>query len=231
MNDWERAAALVAGAALLARAARQRGWAGGLAGAAFTIAALAGYSPAHAITGRRRRRDDPRRALSGSRGLRVEESVTIARPIEEVFAFWRDLTNLPRFMTSLDRVEMLDARTSRWVVKGPAGKRFMWDAEIINIAPPTLIAWQSLPNADVATAGSVTFRPVRAGTEVRVLLQYDPPAGKVGAALAWIAGQSPVSQLREDLRRFKQILEAGETATSESGMARPKGSRVFEASA
>jgi uncharacterized membrane protein len=164
-------------------------------------------------------RDDPRRALAGSRGFRLEDAVTIARPIEDVYAYWRDLTNLPIFMQSLERVDMPDRWRSHWVMRGPGGMRVEWDAEIIHEEPPTLVAWQSLPGADMASAGSVNFTPTRNGTEVRVLMQYNPPAGKVGGLVAWLAGQSPAFQLREDLRRLKQLLETGEVPRSEARIA------------
>jgi len=222
MNDWERTLSVMVGAALLVMGVRRRGWAQGTSGAGLIARGLAGWCPVNAATGRKRLRDDPRRALAGTRGFRLEESVTIAQPIEEVFAYWRDLTNLPRFMPSLERVEMTDDFRSHWVLRGPAGTRVEWDAEIINEEPPNLIGWQSLPGADMASAGSVSFKPVRLGTEVRVLMQYNPPAGAVGGIVAWLAGQAPAFQLREDLRRFKQILETGEVPTAD---ARPADAR------
>lgn len=215
MNDWERVLSVAAGAALLVRGIRRHGWKSGAGGAGLIARGLTGYCPVNAAAGRTRLRDDPKRALAGSRGFRLEDAVTIARPIEDVYAYWRDLSNLPLFMSSLDRVDMIDRIRSHWVMRGPAGVRVEWDAEIINEEPPSLIAWQSLPGADMASAGSVNFTPARLGTEVRVLMQYNPPAGKVGGVVAWLAGQSPAFQLREDLRRFKQLLEAGEVPASE----------------
>jgi uncharacterized membrane protein len=226
MNDWERTLSVLVGSALLVKGVRHRAWGQGTGGAGLIARGLAGWCPVNAATGRKRLRDDPRRALAGARGFRLEESVTIAQPIDEVFAYWRNLTNLPVFMPSLERVEMADPWRSHWVMRGPAGTRVEWDAEIINEEPPNLIGWQSLPGADMASAGSVNFRPARLGTEVRVLMQYNPPAGKVGGLVAWLAGQSPAFQLREDLRRFKQILETGELPTAETQPANDRRQRV-----
>jgi uncharacterized membrane protein len=162
-----------------------------------------------------------RAALSGGRGIHVREAIRLEKPIDEVYRFWRRLENLPRFMTYLERVTDLGGGRSRWVAKGPAGVRVEWDAEIINEVENQVIGWQSLPGSDVVTAGSVNFDAVRRGrsTQVTVHLQYAPPAGKLGGLAATIFGREPSQTIREDLRRLKQILEAGEVASSgqESG--------------
>ena len=120
-------------------------------------------------------------------------------------------------MRHLVSVRQLDDRRSHWVAKGPAGRTFEWDAEIINQIANELIAWRTLENASVASAGSVRFKSAGSGrgTEVHVRLQYAPPAGKAGAAIAWLFGKEPSQTIREDLRRFKQLLEAGEVPTVE----------------
>jgi len=156
--------------------------------------------------------DDTRVALGGARGLHVRESIRLEVPIADVYQFWRRVENLPLFMTHLDRViETMDGR-SHWVTAGPAGLAVEWDAEIINDVENKLIAWRSLPGSDVVTAGSVNFDTVRAGrsTQVSVHLQYAPPAGKAGALVASLFGRAPSQTIREDLRRFKRLLEAGE---------------------
>src|SRR5262245_8554571 len=211
VEDWERVMSIGAGAALLATAVwRRANRSAGITGAGLIARGLSGRCPVNAALGRTRRRDDPRRALAGQRGLRLEETITIARPVEEVYAFWRDLRNLPRFLRHLERVTVLDDSRSHWVLRGPGGIRLEWDAEIINLIPFELIGWKSLAGADVASAGSVRFRALDdQTTEVRVLLQYDPPAGKVGASFAWLAGQAPSTLLGEDLGRMKQWLETG----------------------
>jgi len=133
-------------------------------------------------------------------------------PIGDVYRFWRRLENLPQVMTHLDRVvEGTDGR-SHWSVSGPAGLAVEWDAEIINELENKVLAWRSLPGSDVVTAGSVNFDAVRGGrsTQVSVHLQYAPPAGKAGALVASLFGREPSQTIREDLRRVKQLLEAGE---------------------
>ena len=160
---------------------------------------------------------DTRRALGGSGGVNVEESVTINRPIEMLYRFWRNLENLPRFMHHLESVERITDTLSRWRAKGPGGKIVEWNAEIINEVPNQVIGWRSIEKSDVVSAGSVNFEdagPGR-GTRVRVRLQYSPPGGKVGAALAKLMGRDAATEIREDLRRFKQMVETGEVASNE----------------
>jgi uncharacterized membrane protein len=154
-------------------------------------------------------------SVRAGRGVRVDTSVTVNEPAEELYRFWRDFANLPRFMSHLVSIRT-EGERSHWVARGPAGKTVGWDAEIINERPNELIAWRSLPGSEVANAGSVHFTPAPAGrgTVVRVELKYEPPAGRLGAAVAWLFGEEPNRQVREDLRRFKQLMEAGEIPTT-----------------
>ena len=147
----------------------------------------------------------------------VRRSVTIIKPRAEVYCLWRRFENLPRFMDHLQAVTEAGDGTSPWVAKAPAGREVAWDAEIVVHRPNELISWRSRPGADVANGGEVRFAdaPAGRGTEVRVTLGYDPPAGAVGAALAKVFGEEPDQQVREDLRRFKQVMEAGEIPTTE----------------
>ena len=156
--------------------------------------------------------DNTKTALGGVRGVHVRESIRLEVPLADVYGFWRRLENLPRFMTHLDRVTESSDGKSHWVAAGPAGLAVEWDAEIINEVDNKLIAWRSLPGSDVVSAGSVNFDAARAGrsTEVSVDLQYAPPAGKAGALIASLFGREPSQTIREDLRHFKQLLEAGE---------------------
>ena len=159
---------------------------------------------------------DTRAALRGPRGVNVLESVTINRPIEELYRFWRNLENLPHFMRHLESVEKVTDTISHWRAKGPAGTVVEWDAEIHNEVPNQVIGWRSLEGADVVSAGSVNFDSAAAGrgTRVTVHLQYSPPGGKVGAAVAKLFGRDAETEIREDLRRFKQLVEAGEVPTT-----------------
>lgn len=152
---------------------------------------------------------------SVARDVHIETSIAIEKSPEELFAFWRDFTNLPLFMRNLDSVTVLDEKRSHWVAIGPSGTRVEWDAEIFNEVDNELIAWRSLEEADVVNAGSVRFQagPTGHGTFVRVTVNYNPPAGTAGAGLAKLLGGDPSQLIKEDLRRLKQLAEAGEIAT------------------
>ncbi|MCU1227869.1 MAG: cyclase/dehydrase [Acidobacteria bacterium] len=145
------------------------------------------------------------------RGIRVEETVTIDAPADRLFAFWRNFENLPRFMEHLKSVTVIDDKRSHWVAKGPAGSDAEWDAVIINEVPNELIGWRSVDGSQVDNAGSVHFSSAAngRGTIVKVVLRYDPPAGKVGAAIAKLFGEDPAHQVTEELRTFKQLMETG----------------------
>jgi uncharacterized membrane protein len=151
---------------------------------------------------------DTRAVLSGAGGIHVRESIRVERPADEVFDLWRQLENLPRFMTHLESIRDLGGGRSHWTAKGPAGSKVEWDAEIINKVDNHVIGWRSLPGSEVVSAGSVTFSAVSAGEcEVSVHLQYEPPAGRVGATAAMILGREPSRMIREDLRHVKRLLE------------------------
>jgi uncharacterized membrane protein len=153
-----------------------------------------------------------RAALAGERGVHVRESVRLEVPVADAYRVWRRLDNLPQFMTHLNRVTTTADRTSHWEAAGPGGLAVEWDAEIINETENQVLAWRSLPGSDIVTAGSVNFAAVRGGrsTQVSVHLQYAPPAGRAGAFVASLFGREPSQTVREDLRHFKQLLEAGE---------------------
>jgi uncharacterized membrane protein len=158
------------------------------------------------------RRVSPVASVPRGEGIKVEKSVVVNRPVREVYRFWRNFENLPRFMDHLEGVTVIDETRSHWIAKAPAGAKVEWDAVIHNEIEDELIAWRSLPGSDVSNAGSVHFTPLGDGsqTEVRVVLSYDPPAGKVGAAVAKLLGEEPSKQVEDDLRRFKQVMEAAE---------------------
>jgi uncharacterized membrane protein len=224
----ERWLSMAAGGALAAYALRRRDVQGGLAaaaGAALLYRGATGHCAINERLGRNSARNghaavadydsDTRRRLSGPRGIIVDDAVTINKPVSEIYRFWRNFENLPRFMNHLESVSTRDGGISHWVAKGPAGMRVEWDARIINEIENKVIAWQSLEGSMIATAGSVNFEETPRGTAVRVKFQYDPPAGKVGAAVARFLGEEPTVQVHEDLRRFKSLLEAGEIPSIE----------------
>jgi len=150
------------------------------------------------------------------KSIHVESGVTINRSPEELYRFWRDFQNLPRFMCHLKSVEVLDEKRSRWTAEAPVGWSVQWEAEVINEEPNALIAWRSVGGADVDNAGSVRFvsAPGDRGSEVRVVLDYIPPAGQLGRLVARMFGEDPEAQIREDLRNFKRIMETGEIPTT-----------------
>ena len=155
-------------------------------------------------------RVSPVASLDRGEGRKIEQAVTIHRSRGELFRFWRQLDNLPRFMDNLESVTVLDSRRSHWVAKGPVGTRVGWDAEIHNEIEDELIAWRSLPGADVDQAGSVHFSPTADGqTEVRVVMRYSGPGRGAGDVVAHILGDDPERQVADDLRRFKQVMDTG----------------------
>lgn len=150
----------------------------------------------------------------------VKQAITINRPQEELYQFWRDFEHLPRFMYHLEEVQVLDGTRSHWKVKGPAGKKVEWDAEIVDDQPNRQIGWRSLPEADVDNSGVVRFEraPGGRGTTVKVEMHYSPPAGVVGEVVAKLYGESPEKQVWEDLHRLKQLLETGAIVRSDGSL-------------
>jgi len=147
----------------------------------------------------------------------ITASLVIDRAPEELYQRWRDFTNLPRFMKHLERIEVRDDRRSHWVAKGLAGSTVEWEAEITDDRPNERIAWRSIEGSKVNHAGSVRFEPATGnrGTFVTVDMQYRPPWGTIGAAVAAWFGEDPSQQVKMDLRRFKQVMETGEAITTE----------------
>ena len=145
----------------------------------------------------------------------VGRAVTINRPRAELFAYFRDFTNLPTFMDNVERIDVFDAKRSHWVVKAPGGKTVEWDSVVTDEVEGEYIAWASEPGADIDNSGRVDFRDAGArGTVVIATLLYDPPAGVVGKLIAKLFQREPAIQARRDLRRFKQLMETGEVATA-----------------
>jgi uncharacterized membrane protein len=188
---------------------------------AAATAAVAGIAALDAVGALRlgRRRHPTKVAEDGS--LRVSAGVTVNRSAPDAYALWRDFSRLPAFMTHLESVTE-DGK--RWTAKRPGGGTVEWDAEIVEDVPGERLSWRSAAGADVDNAGTVTFTPAPGdrGTEVRVELSYDPPAGKLGNAVARLLGEEPHQQVTDDLRRFKQILETGEVVRSPAS---PEGHR------
>lgn len=147
----------------------------------------------------------------------VRKAVTVNRAPGDLYAFWRDFANLPRFMRHLEAVEVLGEKRSRWTAKAPLGQTVEWEAEITDEQQHESLSWRSTPEAEVVNSGSVRFvrLPANRGTEVHVMLHYDPPGGRVGALAAKLFGEEPEQQITDDLRRFKALMEAGEIPSIE----------------
>jgi uncharacterized membrane protein len=179
--------------------------------ASFPASDAPSWTPTTGVGGAARPVWETRDVLGGPGGLHVEHEVVIARPVEQVYRFWRHLPNLPRFMHHLQSVTAsTDGRRSHWVARAPLGSTVQWDAEVVNEVPDQVIGWRSLEGSDVVSAGSVTFKPTAdgTGTTLRVKLQYEPPAGRLGAAVAGLLGEAPARQIADDLGELKRMLEA-----------------------
>lgn len=147
----------------------------------------------------------------------IAKAIVINRPAEDVYRFWHDIANFPRFMYHLRSVRETGPGRSHWVANAPAGQTVEWDSEIVEDLPNRRIAWRSLPGADVPNAGAVTFEPRTGdrGTIVRVEVEFAPPGGPAAVGLAKLFNESPEQQIYDDLRRLKQIIETGEVLRSD----------------
>jgi uncharacterized membrane protein len=226
VSDSERAVSAAIGGLFVASGLKKRG-VGGLAlaliGAELVRRGATGHCMLYDAIGfsgddaSGARRDDVRSAaatVNARKSIKVERSVTIRKEPAELFAFWRDLSNLPQVLDHLESVADLGNGRSHWVAKGPAGTRIEWDSEIVNEIPGELIAWKTVGEPDVAHAGSVHFTPVAGGTEVKFVMDYEPPAGRLVAVAAKVMGESPDQKIGSDLKRLKMLFETGEVATT-----------------
>jgi len=159
----------------------------------------------------------PLATVGHGEGVKIDRSVIIRKPADKLFQFWRNFENLPLFMDHLLSVTVTSPTHSHWVGRGPGGKEVEWNAEIYNEIPNELIAWRSVDGSEVRHAGSVQFKPTENGqsTEVRVEINYVPPAGLLGTLIAKMFGEEPGQQVEEDLRRLKEIAETEPVATEE----------------
>ena len=169
-----------------------------------------------ATTKRQGAAENLRQTVIEAKGHSVASAtVTINRPSDELYAFWRDLSNIPTFMENVEAVETIDDRRSHWQVKAPAGRSVEWNARLTEDIPNEVLAWTSEPGADVENSGRVVFADAGdRGTVVHATILYDPPAGIVGKIVAKMFQREPAMQVRRDLRRFKQLMETGEIATA-----------------
>ena len=208
----ERWFSIVAGAALAAYGLKRRtipGWLAVAAGTAAIWRGATGHCMVYESLGisTAHPSNDDHVSVPYGKGIRVEESVIVDASPADLFRFWRNFENLPKFMSHLQSVKVIDDKRSRWSTKGPAGVNVEWEAEVINEVPNQLIGWRSVDGSTVNHAGSVHFTQSDRGSEVRVIMRYDPPAHSVGAKVAEILGQDPAKQIREDLGEFKNLIE------------------------
>ena len=179
-------------------------------GALVALAAIAATAAVayRLITGRTR--------LGKGRPRTVETAVTVESTPVELYRFWRDLSNLPRLTHHLEDVTVLDDRRSRWRARAPGNRTVEWEAEITADTPGESLAWRSV-DGDIPNSGELRFLPATGGrgTVVKARLEFEPPGGRVGVALARLFGQEPEQQLKDAMRSFKQLIEAGEISTTD----------------
>jgi uncharacterized membrane protein len=202
--DPMRWIAVIGGSAIAAYGLKMRSWSG------LALAAVGGALVWRGAVSICDAHDHDRNvSVPYGHGIGVEESVVVDASAERIYTFWRDVENLPRFMQQLESVEGFSEFRSHWTMRGPLNTKVEWEAEIINDVPNELIAWRTVDCSEVDHAGSVHFTPTADGrTEVRLVLRYDPPGGRVGAHIAKLLGDDPAVQAREDLRRLKALMES-----------------------
>ncbi|MBD2446511.1 SRPBCC family protein [Nostoc sp. FACHB-152] len=209
-GDLERWASLIGGGAMVLTGLRQ----GSLRGA---LTALAGGGLIYQGVTKQSTIQQAQEAVNMNKPIKVEKTVTINKPADELYRFWHNFEQLPTFMKHLQSVKVYDAKRSHWVASAPLGNNVEWDAEILEDRENEFISWASVEGADIDNSGFVRFKkaPGDRGTEVKVVLEYNIPGGGLTAALAKLFGEEPEQQIGDDLRRFKMLMEAGEIATTE----------------
>lgn len=216
LGTGERIVSGAAGSILALLGLSRRDWPGLLiasVGGALIYRCATGHSPAYEAMGIDAMSDGEKQR----RGTHITQSFLINKSPEELYRWWRNFENLPQAMQHLEAVQVLDERRSHWIARAPSlyGGKVEWDAEITVDEQNQRIAWSSLPEADIEHRGEIRFTTVPGdrGTKVQVVLDYRPPAGQVGRLLAWLAGEEPAQQIRDDLRNFKRLMEVGEILT------------------
>jgi len=224
VGSTERVASAVGGGALIAMGLRQGGLLGGLLGVlggALTIRGVTGHCHMYGAMGVDTSEDSPNPKSSYHVGfldqkIHVTKSVTVNKSPSEVYSFWRQLSNLPQFMSHLESVTVIDNKRSHWVAKAPFGTTVEWDAEITSDVENERLGWKSVEDSEIVNSGVVLFQPTQdRGTQVKVVLTYEPPAGKLGSLVAKLFGEEPDQQVADDLRRFKSLMETGSVMTVE----------------
>ncbi|AUT01529.1 cyclase [Nostoc sp. CENA543] len=209
-SDLERWASLIGGGALVLMGLRQASLRG-------VLTALAGGGLIYQGATKRSTIQQAQEAIGLNKPIKVEKTVTINKPTEELYRYWHNFENLPTFMKHLKSVKVYNEKRSHWIANAPLGNSIEWDADILEDRENEFISWASVEGADVENSGFVRFQPApgNRGTEVKVVLEYNPPGGTLTAIFAKLFGEEPEQQIGDELRRFKMLMEAGEIATTE----------------
>ncbi len=224
VSNTERIASATAGGALIAYGIKRKDWIGALlsvAGGALTLRGATGHCQVYdALDVDTNEKSLISRAKEKTNNwfdqkVEVIKSVSINKPAAELYKFWRNFENLPQFMNHLEAVKVIDVKHSEWTAKAPLGMQVNWKATITNDMENRRITWQSDEGADVPNNGMVEFKEGNHGTVVKVTLKYEPPAGKLGELAAYFLTEEPDTQVEEDLRNFKRLMETGEIITIE----------------
>ncbi|MEH1933902.1 MAG: SRPBCC family protein [Nostoc sp.] len=216
-SEVERWASLIGGGAMVLMGLRQ----GSLRGA---LTALAGGGLIYQGATKQSTIEQAQSAIGINQPIKIEKTVTINKSADELYRFWHNFENLPTFMKHLKSVKVYNEKRSHWIANAPLGNSVEWDAEILEDRENEFISWASVEGADVDNSGFVRFKkaPGDRGTEVKIVLEYNPPGGALGATVAKLFGEEPEQQIDDELRRFKMLMEAGEIATTEG---QPSGSK------
>lgn len=217
VGDLERKVSLAVGAVSLAYGVRRGGpvgWAVAAAGGVLGQRGITGHCYGNDLIGRNSAKATDR-GLMGQRPLHFKTGVTIARPPAELYEAWRGFAKLPMFMKYIGEIRPAGPNRTHWVARGPLGTKVEWDAEVVEEVPNERIAWRSLEGSDIHQSGEIDFRPAPGGrgTEVQLDLQYEAPVGKLTQTVGRFINTLTEEAAREDLRRFKRLMESGEVAT------------------
>ncbi|MHC5614619.1 MAG: SRPBCC family protein [Nostoc sp.] len=209
-SEVERWSSLIGGGAMVLMGLKQ----GSLRG---VLTALAGGGLIYQGATKQSTIEQAQSAIGINQPIKVEKTVTINKPADELYRYWHNFENLPTFMKHLKSVKVYDQKRSHWIANAPLGNSVEWDAEILEDRENEFISWASVEGADVDNSGFVRFQkaPGDRGTEVKIVLEYNPPGGILGATVAKLFGEEPEQQIGDELRRFKMLMEAGEIATTE----------------
>ncbi|MBN3945514.1 MAG: SRPBCC family protein [Nostoc sp.] len=209
-SEVERWSSLIGGGAMVLMGLKQ----GSLRG---VLTALAGGGLIYQGATKQSTIEQAQSAIGINQPIKVEKTVTINKPADELYRYWHNFENLPTFMKHLKSVKVHDQKRSHWIANAPLGNSVEWDAEILEDRENEFISWASVEGADVDNSGFVRFQkaPGDRGTEVKIVLEYNPPGGILGATVAKLFGEEPEQQIGDELRRFKMLMEAGEIATTE----------------